>query len=62
MTTSRTEEEILDHAVELFESSSLRIAHAKDGVLLDERCFEGTRRAIESSRRYLQPACREKSD
>jgi hypothetical protein len=62
MSTSRTDEEILEHAAELLESSSLRIAHAKDGVLLDERCFEGTRRAIERSRRSLQPSSREKSD
>jgi hypothetical protein len=53
MNTRPTEEKIVQHALELLERSYKLIALARTTALLDERCFEGTRKAIARSRKRL---------
>jgi hypothetical protein len=50
----RSQDELLDHAVELLESSSRRVARSKRDIPMDEQCFQRTRAAIASSLKTLQ--------
>jgi hypothetical protein len=52
----RNQDEIVEATLRILERSSKLIAYARYTTALDERCFEGTRKAIARSREVLNPA------